>query len=76
METPAYCAATYIGRRGPVERRRPPIERDWWVVESRMLTGRLRANNAIASFHNATACSIAKADSPSVARFLKSDHAI
>ena len=40
-----------------------------------MLTGSLRTNNSIESFHNAFACSVAQADHPNVARFLESAHA-
>ena len=39
-----------------------------------MLTGSLRANNAIEPFHNAFAGSIAQADRPTVARFLEPIH--
>ena len=38
------------------------------------MTGSLRTHNAIESFHNAFACSIAQADHPTVARFLESIH--
>ena len=74
MDPLAYFAVTYIGRRGPVERRRPLFEHEWWSAESRMLTGGLRTNNAIESFRNAYACYIAQADRPNVARFPESAH--
>ena len=68
-----YFEATYIGRRGPAERRRPLFQPEWWGAEQRMLTGSLRTNNAIESFHNAFACSVAQAGRPNVARLLESD---
>ena len=74
MDSLAYFEETYIGRRGPVERRRPLFAHEWWNAESRMLTGSLWTNNAIESFRDAFACSIAQADRPNVARFLESVH--
>ena len=74
QELVAYFEATYIGRVGPAGRRRPLFALELWDVESRMLTGSLRANNAIESFRNAFAGSISQADRPTVARFLEPIH--
>ena len=74
MELLAYFEATYVGRRGPVERRRPPCERERWNAASRFPTGSLRANRAIASSHKEFAGSIAQAARPNVARFHASIH--
>ena len=74
LELLAYFEAPYIGRRGPVERRRPLFEHEWWNAESRMLTGSRRANSAVESSRNAFAFSIAQANRPNVDRFLESAH--
>ena len=49
LEVVAYFEETYVGRRWPNGRRMPLFDTAWWNVDSRMHTGSLRTNNAIAA---------------------------